>query len=264
MKVVLFCGGMGTRLREHSGTIPKPLANIGSRPILWHLMRYYAHFGHTDFVLCLGYGGELVRDYFLHYREEMTNDFTLHGGTGQVELHSNDIANWRITFIDTGMHSNIGQRLLHARKAVADQPIFLANYADGLTDMPLNEHIEDFAARDAVAGFLIVPNPQSFHEVRAGADGVVQSMGPARNGGSWINGGYFVLRQEIFDYMQDGDELVEQPFNRLIAQRKLVARPWQRFWRCMDTYKDKIAFDRMEAQGDCPWMVWRNRRGSGE
>src|SRR5690242_4456992 len=133
MKVVLFCGGLGTRLREHSDTIPKPLVNVGSRPILWHVMRYYAHYGHTDFILCLGYRGDLIREYFLNYKEHMSNDFTWSEAGKKVELHSSDVANWRITFVDTGLHSNIGQRLLRVRKYVQNEPMFLANYADGLS-----------------------------------------------------------------------------------------------------------------------------------
>src|SRR5690606_6800849 len=132
MKVVLFCGGLGTRLREHSDTIPKPLVYIGARPILWHLMRYYAHFGHKDFVLALGYRGDMVREYFLNYNEAMSNDFTLSEGGRKVELHSRDLDDWRITFVDTGLHSNIGQRLLRVRKYVENEPVFLANYSDGL------------------------------------------------------------------------------------------------------------------------------------
>ena len=116
MKVVLFCGGLGTRLREHSDTIPKPLVNVGYRPILWHLMRYYAHYGHKEFVLCLGYRGDMIRDYFLHYQECMSNDFTLSEGGKRMELHGEDIQDWKITFVDTGLHSNIGQRLLRVRK----------------------------------------------------------------------------------------------------------------------------------------------------
>src|SRR5690606_22170579 len=139
MKVVLFCGGLGTRLREHSDTIPKPLVNIGHRPILWHLMRYYAHFGHTEFILCLGYRGDLIREYFLNYREELTNDFVLRPGNGEVQLLSRDTDDWSITFVDTGLHSNIGQRLLRVRRFVENEPAFLANYADGLSDIPLDE-----------------------------------------------------------------------------------------------------------------------------
>jgi glucose-1-phosphate cytidylyltransferase len=256
MKVVLFCGGLGTRLREHSDTIPKPLVNIGYRPILWHLMRYYAHFGHTEFILCLGYRGDLIRDYFLTYREELTNDFVLHTGSGKVELLSQDASNWTITFVDTGLHSNIGQRLLRVRKLLENEPVFLANYADGLSDLPLDDLVAVFERKNAVAGFASVRSDHSFHTVRAAADGVVSGMGEMNQGDLWINGGFFALRQEIFDYINEGEELVVEPFARLIQKQRLVTYRHDGFWRAMDTFKDKITFDRMEAKRDCPWMLW--------
>ena len=257
MKVVLFCGGLGTRLREHSGTIPKPLVNIGYRPIVWHLMRYYAHFGHTDFVLCLGYRGDLIREFFLNYNESLTNDFTLSEGGRKVELHTSDIADWRITFVDTGLHSNIGQRLLRVRKYVKNEPMFMANYADALTDLPLDDHVAKFEASGAVGGFVAVRTSQSFHSVQSDQNGWVTSMGRIKDTEFWINGGYFVFRPTLFDYIEEGDELVEQPFNRVIEQRKLFVNRYTGFWQQMDTFREKIIYDRMEARGECPWMMWR-------
>ncbi len=257
MKVVLFCGGLGTRLREHSDTIPKPLVNIGYRPILWHLMRYYAHFGHTDFVLCLGYRGDLIREYFLNYREELTNDFVLRPGSGKVELLSRDVADWSITFVDTGMHSNIGQRLLRVRRFVENEPMFLANYADGLSDLPLNDLVALAERTNAIGCFASTRSSHSFHTVRASVDGVVEGMGTMNQGELWINAGFFALRSEIFDYVNEGEELVEKPFARLIERRRLVTYQHDGFWQSMDTFKDKITYDRMEAQGKCPWMLWR-------
>lgn len=256
MKVVLFCGGLGTRLREHSDTVPKPLVNIGYRPILWHLMRYYAHYGHTEYILCLGYRGDMIREYFLNYREAMTNDFTLHAGEGRVQLHSSDLDHWKITFVDTGLHSNIGQRLLRVKHFLQDEEMFLANYADGLSDIPLDRQVERFAASDMIADFASVRSAQSFHAAHADADGVVSAMGSMTDQELWVNGGFFVLRPEIFDHMEEGDELVEKPFQRLIGKRRLSTYRWGGFWQCMDTFKDKITFDRMEARGECPWMVW--------
>jgi glucose-1-phosphate cytidylyltransferase len=261
MKVVLFCGGLGTRLREHSETIPKPLVPVGSRPLVWHLMRYYAHFGHKDFVLALGYRGDLVREYFLNYSEAMSNDFTLSEGGRKIELHSRDFEDWRITFVDTGLHSNIGQRLLRVKQYVADESEFLANYSDGLSDVPLPTMIDEFRRRKAIASFVSVRSSQSFHAVQAADDGSVTSMGSVTDQAMLINGGFFVLRRELFDYIEEGDELVEQPFQRLIAARKLMTYRWDGFWKCMDTFKDKITFDRMEARGECPWMVWRDLKG---
>lgn len=257
MKVVLFCGGLGTRLREHSDTIPKPLVSIGSRPIIWHLMRYYAHYGHKDFVLCLGYRGDLIRDYFLSYKETMSNDFTMSEGGKRIELHSTDISDWRITFVDTGLHSNIGERLLKVRKYLQDEPAFLANYADGLSDVPIDRMIADFEAKQVAATFAGVNGWNSFHSVNANSDGIATSMSALSSKELLINGGYFVLRQDIFDYIEAGDELVEQPFQRLIEKQLLGVYRHAGFWRAMDTFKDKITFDRLEARGDCPWMVWK-------
>jgi glucose-1-phosphate cytidylyltransferase len=259
MKVVLFCGGLGTRLREHSDTIPKPLVTIGYRPLLWHLMRYYAHFGHRDFVLCLGYRGEMIREYFLNYNEAMSNDFTLRDGGRRIELHGRDTDDWNITFVDTGLHSNIGQRLLRVQNYLHDQAEFLANYSDGLASVPLDQLIADFRSKQAIASFVSVRSPQSFHTVHATPAGIVTAMGAVHDQQMRINGGFFALRREIFTYIREGEELVEQPFGRLIAEQRLVAFPWDGFWQCMDTFKDKITYDRMEAQGNSPWKVWQNQ-----
>ena len=257
MKVVLFCGGLGTRLREHSDTIPKPLVNIGSRPILWHLMRYYAHFGHRDFILCLGYRGDLIREFFLNYNECLSNDFVLSDGGKRIELLAQDCSDWRITFVDTGLHSNIGQRLSRVRKYLDGEEAFLANYADGLTDMDLNQHVADFQKRNVTASFVATRTSQSFHAIRSADSGLVTSFGQLSDSDVWINAGYFCFRKDIFEYMQDGDELVEKPFQRLIEKRLLSVHHHRGFWQQMDTFKDKITYDRMEAQGNCPWMVWR-------
>jgi glucose-1-phosphate cytidylyltransferase len=258
MKVVLFCGGLGTRLREHSDTIPKPLVNIGVRPIVWHLMRYYAHFGHKDFILCLGYRGDQIRDYFLNYNECLSNDFVMTEGGKKLELMSNDIADWRVTFVDTGLHANIGQRLLRARKYLEGEDEFLANYADGLTDLPLDAHIAEFRRRKTIASFIAVRTAQSFHCVHSEDDGTVTSLGRLAESEFWINAGFFCLRKEIFDYIDDGDELVERPFDRLIAKRALSVYRYAGFWQQMDTFRDKIMYDRMEGRGECPWMVWKH------
>jgi glucose-1-phosphate cytidylyltransferase len=263
MKVVLFCGGLGTRLREHSDTIPKPLVNIGYRPILWHLMRYYAHFGHKDFILCLGYRGDMIREFFLNYNECLTNDFVMSEGGKKVELLKSDIDDWRITFVDTGLHANIGQRLLRVRKYLEGEESFLANYADGLTDLPLDAHIADFKRQEKVASFLAVRTSQSFHCVHSNDDGLVTSFGQLSGSEFWINAGYFVFRHDIFDYIEDGDELVEQPFRRLIDKQLLSVNRYSGFWQQMDTFKEKITYDRMEAQGNCPWMVWKGNGHNG-
>jgi glucose-1-phosphate cytidylyltransferase len=257
MKVVLFCGGLGTRLREHSDTIPKPLVNIGVRPIIWHLMRYYAHYGHKEFILCLGYRGDLIREYFLGYNECLSNDFVLSDGGRTLQPVQSDIADWRITFVDTGLHANIAQRLAKVRRYLGDDEVFLANYSDGVSDLPLDRHIEQFQRKGSIASFVATRTSQSFHCVQADDEGNVDSIGRISDTEFWINGGFFVLRKEIFDHIREGDELVEQPFQRLIAQRKLSVYRYSGFWQQMDTLRDKIILDRMEGQGNCPWMVWK-------
>jgi glucose-1-phosphate cytidylyltransferase len=220
-------------------------------------MRYYAHFGHKDFILCLGYRGDLIREFFLKYNECLSNDFTLSDGGSKVELHSTDIQDWRITFVDTGLHSNIGQRLLRVREHLRGEEVFLANYADGLSDLPLDEHIADFKRKNVTASFAAVRSWQTFHTVRSSDDGIVTGIGQLGDADFLINGGYFVLRQSIFDVIEEGEELVEQPFQRLIDRRQLGVYRYLGFWRSMDTFKDKITLDRMEARGDCPWMLWK-------
>lgn len=256
MKVVLFCGGLGTRLREHSDTMPKPLVNIGVRPIVWHLMRYYAHYGHTEFILCLGYRGELIREFFLGYNECLSNVFTLSEGGKKIELHSTDIDSWKITFVDTGLHANIGERLMAVRQYVENDPVFLANYSDGLSDLHLPNVIDLFQHTGSIASLTSVRNPQSFHAINSKDGKIVDSIGPVNEAGMWINGGFFVLSNKIFDYIEPGDELVERPFQRLIQEQKLSVFNHDGFWQSMDTLKDKISFDRMFARGHAPWQVW--------
>lgn len=258
MKVVLFCGGLGMRLREYSDAIPKPMVEIGYRPILWHLMKYYAHFGHTDFILCLGYRGDAIKNYFLNYNECASNDFTLSRGGCSVELVNRDIDDWTITFVDTGRNANIGQRLKAVESYVKDEEMFLANYADGLTNCRLPDVIEDFKSREAIGSFLSVRPNQSFHVVRVQEDGTVEDITDLNCSGLWINGGFMILRREMFKYLKPGEELVREPFQRLIKERQLISYRYEGFWVSMDTFKDKQCLDDMYARGDAPWMLWQN------
>jgi glucose-1-phosphate cytidylyltransferase len=257
MKVVLFCGGLGTRLRDYSETIPKPLVPIGYRPILWHVMRYYAHYGHNDFILCLGYRADTIKQYFLKYDETISNDFVLTAGGRKIELLASDIQDWKITFVDTGMTANVGMRLKAVQPLLRGEKMFLANYADGVTDLALPSMIEGFRRSDAVATFVTVPPNLSFHMVQMRPDGHVNSIQHISEAGMRINGGYFVLRPEIFDWIETGDDLVEAPFRRLAAAGKLVAHPHDGFWACMDTFKDKQRLEDLYASGQAPWEVWK-------
>ena len=256
MKVVIFCGGLGMRLREVGEDIPKPMVPIGHRPILWHLMKYYAHYGHKDFILCLGYRGDVIKKYFLNYEETSSNDFVLSGGGREIELMNRDISDWRITFADTGVNANIGQRLMAVRKYLTGEDAFLANYADGLTDMHLPSVLERFAAKGKIGNFVSIRPNLSFHAVSGLADGKVQDIKPVRETDLRINTGFFMFKSEIFDYIRPGEELVEQPFQRLIAADQLNAFPYEGFTESMDTFKDKQHFDELYAKGTAPWEVW--------
>lgn len=259
MKVVLFCGGLGTRLREYSETIPKPMVEIGYRPLIWYLMKYYAHYGYKDFILCLGYKGDYIKNYFLNYDECLSNDFVFSDGGRQIQLYNSDIRDWTITFVETGLNSNIGQRLKAVEKYLDEDEVFLANYSDGLTDLPLPEYLDHFCKRDKLASFLAVQPSQSFHVVKLGEENVVASIQPVAKSELWINGGFFIFRKEIFKFMHEGEELVLEPFQRLIKDGQLLAYPYKGFWACMDTFKEKQMFDELYQSGKMPWAVWEDR-----
>jgi len=259
MKVVLFCGGLGMRIREYSEDIPKPMVPIGYRPILWHVMKYYAHWGHKEFILCLGYKADVIKKYFLNYDECLSNDFTL-SGAGNVDLANSDIHDWKISFVDTGISTNIGGRLRAVRDHLGGDEVFLANYSDNLTDVPLPDMIRNFKAQDRVASFLCVPPSQSFHMVTLNGDNLVTRIDHASSGDLRINGGYFVLGKDVFDYMKEGEELVEQPFQRLIERKLLAAYRYDGFFVCMDTFKERQILDDLYARGNAPWTLWAKRR----
>ena len=256
MKVVLFCGGFGMRLREYSENVPKPMVPIGYRPILWHVMKYYAHYGHTDFILCLGYQADVIKRYFLNYDECVSNNFVLSNGGKELRLLNRDIEDWKITFVDTAIVSNIGQRLMAIEEHLAGEEVFLANYTDGLTDLPLQEYIEYFLDRRKIASFASVRSPQSFHVVSVNDDLVTDIQRISRSG-LRINGGYFIFRRDIFRYINDGEELVEEPFQRLIQERQLIAYQHDGFWASMDTFKEKQQLEERYTRGNAPWEVWK-------
>lgn len=257
MKVVLFCGGRGLRLREYSQNVPKPMATIGLRPVLWHVMRYYAHYGHRDFILCLGYRADAIKDYFLHYSEAISNDFILSDGGRRIELLGSDIEDWRITFADTGLDTTIGERLRRVRHLLEGEAIFLANYGDTLTDAPLDQLVERFQQSDAVASFLSVPPAvYPFKVLQVGPNDRVEAIMATGDSDLWINGGYFVLRREIFDVIQPGDELVNAPFARLIVDGLLHAERYRGFWHPLDTLRDLEHLEGLAAGGRPPWAPW--------
>lgn len=257
MKVVLFCGGLGMRLREFSETIPKPMVPIGYRPIIWHLMKYYAHFGHKDFVLCLGYKADQIKQYFLKYDETASNDFVLSEGGKRIELLNSDIHDWNITFVDTGLNANIGQRLWAVKQFVESEESFLANYTDVLTDVPLTVMLDFFTSQNKIASFLTVRPTQSFHLVSVVNGGSVEKIQHVKEAGMRVNGGFFAFKRGIFDYMRDGEDLVQEPFQRLVLQKQLVSYSYDGFWACMDTFKERQLLEDMYSRGETPWEVWK-------
>lgn len=247
------------RLRETPQAMPKPMAVIGCRPLLWHLMKYYSFYGHNDFVLCLGHGGDVIKEAFLKDNAAaMSNDFIPAGRRDAIECLGKDSARWRLALVDTGQNTNIGQRLLRVRKFVENEEVFLANYADGLSDLALPNLIEFFLRSGKIACFIGVRPTATFHQVILGKDGVVKEIAHIARSGSIINGGYFVFRREIFNYIREGEDLVDEPFHRLINDEQLIAYSHEGFWACIDTFKDKQHLEDLHARGRPPWQVWMN------
>ncbi len=254
MKVVLFCGGFGMRMRDGDSDVPKPMQMVGPRPLIWHVMRYYAHFGHKEFVLALGYGSHHIKDYFLNYRETESNDFVLR--QGDLELKGSDIADWTIHFVHTGLESPIGERLRRVRHLVEGDEMFLANYADVLTDAPLDRMVAAFRDSDATASLLAVPPQAVFHIVDVDASARVNSIYPVTDMSIRENGGYFVLRPEVIDYIPENGDLVGDACTRLAKEGRLLSYPYEGFWQPADTLKERNALEAAYRAGTRPWMVW--------
>lgn len=263
MKVVIFCGGQGLRLREYSENVPKPLVPIGDSPVMWHLMKYYSHYGHKDFILCLGHKGEAIKRFFLNYNEALSSDFVLSNGGRNLQLLNKDFSDWSITFADTGAKSMIGERLVAVREHVRNEEVFLANYVDGLTDLNLSQVIDHFLKSNKTACFVSVPPTQTFHLIETDSDSHVTRINHAGHSNTWINGGYFILRQRIFDFIRPGEDLVDQPFQRLIAAKELITVKHTGFWACMDTFKERQQLEDLWSKGAAPWQVWLDNGKSG-
>jgi glucose-1-phosphate cytidylyltransferase len=232
---------------------------IGHRPVLWHVMRYYAYFGHNDFILCLGYGANTVKEYFLNYEETHSNDFVLAKGGEHIELLRSDISEWRITFVDTGIDTAIGERLRRVRPFLDGDDVFLANYGDVLTDAPMNDVVDRFLATDAVGSLLAVSPQDSFHVLEIDGESRITRFTPVADMQMRINGGYFVLRQEIFDYLSEGEDLVMDACVRAAADGRMLAIPYDGFWAPMDTLKERSLLEDLYRTGQSPWAVWQDR-----
>jgi glucose-1-phosphate cytidylyltransferase len=255
MKVVLFCGGFGTRIREYSESIPKPMIPVGHQPIMYHLMQYYAQYGHRDFVLCLGYKANYIKEFFLNHKPQTYADCVVSSYGQHVEMLGKPQEDWRITMIDTGTWRNIGERLWAVREQVMGEHMFLANYSDGVSNVDLPAMIETFKKSGKIACFLAVRPPLTYHLVDMAEDGKVNEFRSSNTSEVWINGGYFIFRPQIFDYMEPGEELVIEPFERLIKDDQLMAYKHEGFWRSMDTLRDRQMLEDMVEKGHMPWRL---------
>lgn len=271
MRVVLFCGGLGLRMRSvveedpprlqrRAADAPKPMTVLGGQPLLWHMMRWYAHWGHTDFILCLGHRGDIIRDWCLQmaYEDLVPRSTAVPASTRRVRLIGGEGDGWDITLVDTGHGANVGQRLRAVRGLVEDEELFLANYTDGLSDVVLPDLVEEAKRSRAIATFVTVPLSSSLHRVSLDSMGTVRSVTALSDEGVWINGGFFVLRQEIFDVLHEGEELVVEPFARLIVRRELSAVAHHGFWVALDTAKERYLAELMWQNGRRPWAVWES------
>ena len=234
MKVVLFCGGLGLRLRGVAGVVPKPMVEVGGRPLLWHIMKYYSHFGHREFLLCVGHQADVIKRYF---------------GRGAFRAEG-----WSVDFVDTPIDASIGERFFAVADLI-DDDVFLANYGDTVTDVPLPALIEAHRASGKTASLLAVPPNYTFNVVTTNGSTLVSSFDGIGESRIRINGGYFVFQRDVFDYIEQGEDLPEM-FRRLIAAGELVSYPYDGFWAPMDTLKDKEALEALVSSGGSVWQVW--------
>jgi glucose-1-phosphate cytidylyltransferase len=264
VKVVIFCGGLGVRMGGETQLVPKPMIRIGNRPILWHIMRYYAAWGHNDFILCLGYKSDVIKEYFLEHNDALTNDFVLEraGGEARIELLSDDVGEWRATFVNTGLNATIGERLKAVESYIGDDEAFMATYGDDLTDVSLDAMTEEFESCGKIGLFLSVQPQFNAHLVTTGPDGTVQAVTDMSKSHVRINGGFFIFRREIFDLIEPGDELVEETFARLIARDELAAYEYDGFFGPMDTIKDRQRLESLDESGRAPWRIVGRGRSS--
>jgi glucose-1-phosphate cytidylyltransferase len=273
MKVILFCGGQGQRLLDgnpdhvfvpkRTTDAPKPMHLVGGRPVLWHLMTWYATHGHLEFILCVGFRGEAVRAWARRLGDHRVDEPTPYPGVMTHRFLDGAAAGWRVTVLDSGLEAPVGQRLKAAHALVGEDDLFLANYADGLSDVPLPTVIEQTRRTGAAVTMLVVPPPTSMHSVcfRPGTRQVDQ-IGLLADQQVWVNGGFFVMRPEVFSVLHDGEDLVDAPFARLASAGRLYAYPYTGFWRCMDTAKDRQQLDQLWLSGVRPWAIWE--KGAGD
>ncbi len=254
---VILCGGRGTRLNEETVARPKPLVEIGGQPILWHIMKWYYRFGVRRFVLCLGYKGEMIKDYFLEYQWRR-NHFRLNLASGKkIPLGPNaeEIEDWEIDFIDTGPETNTGGRVLRARDYIDGDRFFLT-YGDGVADVDLQRLFQFHLEKGKVATLTGLHPWSKYGQVDVGADGIIERFIEKPKLHDLINGGYFVFNQELFNYLDDNCVLEQEPFEKLARDRQATLYKHDGFWHSVDTYKDLLAVREVWERSDCPWRYW--------
>ena len=257
MKVVILCGGLGTRLREETEFRPKPMVPIGGRPILWHIMKIYAHHGHKDFILCLGYKGEVIKDYFRNYHWNMSDVTLKLGRTPQITYHNEHAEeDWSVTLLDTGQETQTGGRLKRALKHV-DTDTFLFTYGDGVTNSNINESIEFHRQHGAIATVTAVKPSGRFGELAMDGQTITAFHEKPEKEAGFISGGFMVFNKRIGEYLEDDRTVLEQrPLERLTAERQIKAYCHDGFWQCMDTFREQELLNKMWNADKAPWKIW--------
>jgi len=257
LKTTILCGGKGTQIRDVSHDVPKPMVSIGNRPILWHIMKSYAAEGFDDFILCLGYKGHVIKEFFLNY-EAFTNDFSLTlGADKQIDYHGNsDETGWRATLADTGLETMTGARVRKVRRYVGDTEHFMLTYGDGVSDVDLGKLVDFHLSHGKIMTVTGVRPPGRFGEIESDTDGLVTEFNekPQATGGR-ISGGFFVCRRDLFDYLDDNDDLVleQEPMRKLARDGEMALYKHDGFWQCMDTYRDYKLLNDLWHGGAAPW-----------
>ncbi|MCA1595927.1 MAG: glucose-1-phosphate cytidylyltransferase [Chloroflexi bacterium] len=255
MKVVILAGGLGSRLSEETEVKPKPMVEVGGRPVLWHIMKYYAHFGHDRFAIALGYKGDLIKRYFLEYAD-LNGNFTVVLGERRVERIDNPHEDWTVGLYDTGISTMTGGRLRRLANTLRDEP-FLMTYGDGVCDVDLEALIKFHRSHGRLATLTAVRPPSRFGALEFDGEQVRCFTEKPQVGEGWINGGFFVLEPEVLDYITgDSTHWEREPLERLAREGQLMAFKHGGFWQCMDTLRDKRFLDELWERNQAPWMVW--------
>lgn len=257
MKVVILCGGKGQRMRELTESIPKPLANIGDKPMLWHIMKTYKYYGFNEFILLLGYNGDKIKDYFINYKWK-ANDFILNTGSNDIELLNDNREDFKITFLDTGVNTMTGSRIKMAQNIIGDET-FMLTYGDGLSNINIPQLLEFHKKKGTVATVTGIDKKTQYGTLKV-EDGIATSFEEKQGSQGIINGGFFVFEPEVFGYFIDGDQCVleNEPLKSLAEDRQLAVYMHEGFWTAADTYNDIVGLNKMSEEGNNLWKVWED------